>query len=298
MKLGTRGSRLALAQASQVIRALRQLNNDLDIETVIIQTTGDRGGDTALLGDGVFVKEIQRQLLEGQIDLAVHSLKDMPTDPVTGLIIAAVTEREDPRDAIVGTTLDSLRPGARVGTGSPRRSAQFLRLRPDVQVVAIRGNVPTRVEKALSGEVDAIVVALAGLNRLGIEADQVLEAEQMLPAPGQGAVAVEARDGEPELAALLSKIHHRPTRDAAAAERAVLRRLGGGCLLPVAALATVTSDRLRLEAAVTSQDGKRQIRHVAEVEHDKPLAASRKVANALVADGAMQILEELHGVAP
>lgn len=255
-----------------------------------IETTGDLPDHSPRLGDGIFVKEIQRALLAGEIDLAVHSLKDMPTEPVPGLIVAATPVRDDPREAVVGSTLSALRQGAKVGTSSPRRVAQLRRLRPDVEVAPLRGNVLTRIEKVRNGEYEAIMLAAAGLSRLNLSADELLDPGEVLPAPGQGALAVEVREDDMELASLVSQIHDVPTRNSVAAERRVLRDLGGGCLLPVAAWGRVEAGRLLLDAAVTSEDGKVQIREHVEGQENDCFGMAKKVARALIRRGARDIL--------
>jgi len=286
--VGTRGSRLALAQAEWVISALKQIAPGAPIETVVVQTTGDASPveGTGALGDGIFVKEIQAALLAGKVDLAVHSLKDMPTEPVPGLLIGAVPVREDPREAMVGGTLAGLAAGARVGTSSPRRSAQLRHARPDLQVVPMSGNVPTRIEKVRSGDYDAALLAAAGLNRLGLTADDLIDPAVLLPAPGQGALAAD----DEGLGALLAALHHPDTRAAVAAERWVLRQLGGGCLLPVAAYGQILGDRLVLTASVTSSDGKVQVVQAAEGGRDQTLPVAKIVVRGLLHQGAKDLL--------
>lgn len=258
LRLGTRASALATSQSEWVADRLREAGHA--VELVLVRTEGDvsRASLSEIGGTGVFASALRDALREGRIDLAVHSLKDIPTTPEPGLVIAAVPEREDPRDALVardGLTLAELPPGAVVGTGSPRRAAQLALARPDLIVRDIRGNVGTRIDLVRSGELDAVVLACAGLARLGRldEATERLGLSTMLPAPGQGALAVECRDGEDlltdlgadaaftgaDLARLLvSVLEHPPTRAAVTAERAVLARLEAGCTAPVGALAT------------------------------------------------------------
>ncbi|MBW3588196.1 MAG: hydroxymethylbilane synthase [Actinobacteria bacterium] len=289
IRVGTRGSKLAVAQTEWVISKLRVGAPGIDIELKTVQTTGDRRAEAPVLGDGVFVREIQHALLEGEVDMAVHSLKDMPTEPVAGLVIAAIPEREDARDALVGARLDDLAPGSRIGTGSPRRSAQLKRLRSDIEVVSARGNVPTRIEKVERGEYDAVMLAMAGLSRLGLTADEVFAIDDVLPAPGQGALAVETRDGDP-LSDLGRTLHREDVRACVVAERHLLRILGGGCLLPVAAYASVSGDRVILDAAVTSQDGKTQLRAHGESAIDSPLGAAKQASRQLLNEGARDLL--------
>jgi len=244
--VGTRGSRLALVQTDIALAALRAAHPDVMFETRTITTSGDKS--TASLseigGRGVFVIEIERALLAGEIDIAVHSLKDLPSEETPGLTIAATLRREDPRDALVsrsGATLAELPAGATVATGSPRRAVQVLDLRPDVRVSDIRGNVDTRVRKVEEGEYDAVVLAAAGLKRLGWleRAAQVFEPEEMLPAVGQGALAVQVRSDDAETLAQVARADDPVTRAAVTAERAFERRLGGGCHAAIGAYGTV-----------------------------------------------------------
>jgi len=263
-RIGTRGSRLALAQTDLAIAALRRARPELSYEVVVIRTRGDRDRRTPLSqmgGRGAFVAELEQALLRGEIDIAVHSLKDLPSRPAPGLTVAAVPVRDDPRDCLVsrdGRRLESLPAGARVGTGSPRRAAQLRALRPDLEVVEIRGNVDTRVRKALEGEMEAVVLALAGLSRLGMadRVAQVFAPEEMLPAPGQGAIALETREDDAAAVALCAAADHPGARACVAAERAFEARFGGGCNAVVAALAVAEDDGLWLRglAAAPSAD--------------------------------------------
>ncbi len=265
IRVGTRGSKLALAQTTLVIEALRAAHPDLDVELCIIQTEGDRRRRASLLaigGQGVFTRELEVALLDGEIDVAVHSLKDLPSTLPEGLVLAATPPRENPCDVLVtrdGTRLEALPNGAVVGTGSLRRRAQLLRLRPDLQMKDIRGNVDTRLAKLAAGEYDAIVLAAAGLSRLGalgrVKAE-VLATEAMLPAPSQGILGLECRADDTLTRETLASINHAPTFVAATAERAVLSHFGIGCRLPVAALAETEGDMLRLRARVLSADGR------------------------------------------
>jgi hydroxymethylbilane synthase len=291
-RVGTRGSRLALVQTGWLVDQLRRAAPGTEWELVEITTEGDRSA-SAIRGDGAFVKEIQRALAEGRIDLAVHSLKDLPTEPVGGLVVAAIPERADPRDALVGTRLGSLAPGARVGTGSPRRSAQVRRLRPDVEVVFLRGNVPTRVAKVRDGQLDAAILAAAGLARLGFEPDQVFEPGEILPAPGQGALAVEVRVTDEDVAGTVSAVDDPATRAAVVAERAVLRELGGGCMLPVATLGAVGGDgTLVVQASVTSADGTQQAGASGRGDPARALEIGAALGRRLVELGALDLLED------
>lgn len=277
VRIGTRASALALTQTGHVADDLRRLGG-LEIETVHVRTEGDRltGSLATLGGTGVFVTALRDALLDGRCDVAVHSLKDLPTAAAPGLTLAAVPPRQDPRDALCardGLSLAELPPGARVGTGSPRRAAQLLAVRPDLEVVDIRGNVDTRLGRVRGadhgpGDLDAVVLARAGLARLG-RLDAVTEAlpfDVMAPAPGQGALAVEIRDADAvgtPLAAALAALDDRRTRLAVLAERALLATLEAGCAAPVGAWAEVDEDGLgmRLEAVVARVDGTQVLRH-------------------------------------
>ena len=266
LRIGTRGSALAQWQAEMVRGRLGALN--VGAELVLIRTTGDREAKTPLAamgGKGVFVKELEDALLEGRIDLAVHSMKDVPTELPAGLAIAAICEREDVRDALIsrsGTGLMELPNGARVGTGSLRRQAQLLHCRPDLQMVEMRGNVDTRLAKVARGECDAIVLAKAGLDRLGMaeRITEVLSTDVSLPAAGQGAIGLETRQDDPTVRNCVSKLNHSETQLAVDAERAVLAGLEGGCLLPVGVWGRTQNREFILEACVLSSDGSEAMR--------------------------------------
>jgi hydroxymethylbilane synthase len=268
LAVGTRGSRLALFQTKLVLDLLRAQHPEMQIAVREIRTEGDKRPGEALArigGQGVFVKEIEAALLRREIDFAVHSLKDVPADIAAGCAIAAVPQRADPRDALVtrdGTKLADLRSGARIGTGSARRAVQLRALRPDIETADIRGNVDTRVRKVDGSEYDAAVLAVAGLERLGLldRATEVFDADVMLPAVGQGALAIEARADDIELLALLNAIDHRESRLACEAERAFLTRLGGGCRLPFGALAEIEGDALRIRGFISDAAGERSFR--------------------------------------
>ena len=289
LRLGTRRSPLALAQATWVAERLR--TRGVEVELVGITTSGDR--HTAVTGPaglkGMFVAEIVRALQAGEIDLAVHSAKDLPAEDEPALVLAAVPERESPLDVLV-TREGELRPGAVVGTSSLRRQAQILRHRPDVTLKDLRGNVDTRLRRLEEGEVDAVVLAAAGLVRLGVvpEHAEPMSPAEMLPAPGQGALAVQTRaDDGPTLAALAG-LEHEPTRRAVTAERAIVRRLGGGCALPLGAYAEASGGSVRLTAAVFTPDGAQEARASAEGVDPEEVAAA--VEADLRAAGAERIL--------
>jgi len=305
LRIGTRGSRLALWQTDRVAALLREAHPGLKTERVVIQTVGDRVLDTALsqIGDkGLFTRELEEALRTERIDLAVHSLKDLPTALPDDLTIGAVLEREDPRDALVsreGQTLAQLAPGTRVGTSSLRRRSQLLAARPELSIVDIRGNVPTRVDKVTRGEVEATVLARAGLVRLGLaeHVSEVLEPELMLPAVGQGALAVEARANDQKVLRLLAPLEDPMTRITTSAERGLLARLEGGCQVPVGALATLAEGRLlTLRGLVGAVDGGRVVRDVIEAEPGNVADAARigtALAERLLAAGAGEILDRI-----
>ncbi len=267
IKVGTRGSDLALRQTEEVLDALRPINPDLDFQVVTVRTQGDANPDKPLagMGLGIFVKEIERLLMGGDLDMAVHSLKDLPTLLPEGLHLGALLKRVDPRDALVNRwncRLADLPQGARIGTSSPRRRAQLQNLCPQVTVLPIRGNVDTRVRKAQGEEYDGAVLAAAGLIRLELteHVAEYLSAQRFVPPPGQGVLAVEVRADDYTMVDLLRPIDHTETRLAATAERAFLEKLGGGCQLPVGAYARAVEDILLLTVFLSSSDGKKAFR--------------------------------------
>ena len=264
--IGTRGSQLALWQAEYVKKQLNRQFPDIGVTLQIIQTTGDKIRESALggLGKGVFTKEIEIALLGGGIDLAVHSMKDLPTELPGGLCIAAIPTREDPRDVLVtqsGLGLNQLPKGAKIGTSSPRRKSQLLHLRPDLQVVNVRGNLDTRLRKLHETELDGVILAAAGIKRLigGEIITEYFENSRMVPAAGQGALGVEAREDDLEIKALLTAVNDNQSETEVFAERAVLRELGGGCQVPIGVHSELKRDKLYLMAAVCSPDGKHRI---------------------------------------
>lgn len=282
--IGSRGSQLALWQARHVAARLERAGIRSRIE--IIKTTGDHLQTASLMqagGKGLFTKEIEDALLERAIDLAVHSLKDLPTETPRGLRIAAIPEREDPRDAIAGIKLDQLPLGARVGTSSGRRVAQIRILRPDLDIQPIRGNVDTRLRKLNGGEYDAVVLAAAGLRRLGLEQEiaETFSPEQICPAAGQGALAIETRSGD-EAATLCQQagLEDAATRAAVQCERAALAALGGGCQLPVGVYAEWAGEKLAVRAVVASLDGQRHVRG----RLDGPMAEAERLGERIAAD--------------
>jgi hydroxymethylbilane synthase len=297
IRIGTRGSKLALWQANHVADGLRPLAAPRPVELVIIATAGDQVRDVPLAqigGEGVFTKEIQRALLDGSVDVAVHSLKDLPTVPVEGLLLAAVPERGPTGDVFVSEgqrRFDDLPPGAVLATSSVRRRAQALHRRPDLRVTDIRGNVETRLQKLHEGGLDGIILAEAGLQRLGLAAaiTEVLDPAWMLPAVGQGALGLECRADDEATLALVRRLNHVPTERAAVAERALLRALGGGCQVPLGAVSRIEGDVLSLRGSVVSPDGRRRVEAAASGSADDPEAVGRRVADLLLAREAGQL---------
>jgi hydroxymethylbilane synthase len=302
LRAGTRSSRLAVWQTELVATRLSHTSPGLSVEHVLITTLGDRISDVPLPrlgGKGVFTRELEDALRAGAIDFAVHSLKDLPTALPDDLAIGAILEREDPRDALVAAspvTIDTLPAGARVGTSSVRRRAQLLARRPDLDVRDLRGNVPTRVDKVLAGDLDAAILAVAGLTRLGLTAHiaEVLSTDVMLPAPGQAALAVEVRADDQRTCPLIALLDDGDTRLATTAERSLLAELEGGCQAPVGAVATFTSTGvMRLEGLVIGLDGHDGIRRAVEApvsDHAAASALGKAVAARLLAEGASAIL--------
>jgi hydroxymethylbilane synthase len=291
LRLGTRKSPMAMVQSRQVARLITERTGRA-VELTGITTFGDvsRADLAQIGGTGVFVSGLRTSLLHGDIDIAVHSLKDLPTAQPDGIVLAAVPGRDDPRDALAardGAKLADLPPGAKIGTGSPRRAAQLLLLRPDVRPVPIRGNAGTRLQRIETGEVDAVVLAYAGLARIGrLDAvTQVFDPDEMLPAPGQGALAVECRSGQPDLADLLACADDPATRAATTAERSLLAALEAGCSAPVGGYAAGT-DGLRLRAVVVAADGDTALRASASGPADEAERLGREVAAELLRRGA------------
>lgn len=298
VRIGTRGSPLALRQAREVAERLGRARPGIEVELVAIRTSGDRLAAAHLAtvgGKGLFVREIDEALLDGRVDLAVHSLKDLPAERPEGLALVAFPPREDPRDVLVaggGRTLAALPAGARLGTSSLRRQVQLRARRPDVEVVPIRGNVETRLRKHARGEVDALVLAAAGLRRLGLlgEGMVVLEPDDMLPAIGQGTLGVEARADDAGVGRLAAAVDDAETRLAAVAERAFLEGLGGTCTTPLAAYARRVAGGLCLEAFVATPDGRQWLRDAEIGDPGLPAALGRRLAERLLARGAAEIV--------
>jgi hydroxymethylbilane synthase len=294
--IASRGSQLALWQAHWVEGQLQALGHEVRIE--IIKTTGDKITDVPLAKvgtKGLFTKEIEEALLDGRADLAVHSLKDLPTELPEGLVLAAVPDREDPRDAIIGMRLDELPQGAKVGTSSLRRAAQLRRLRPDLVIESVRGNLDTRLRKLDEGQYDAILLAAAGLKRLGC-ADriaEVLDPARMCSAVGQGALAIETRAEGAGFDAVQA-LDDAATHAAVAAERGVLGSLGGGCQVPIGAHATIVEGRVRVQAIVASPDGSELIRGEAEGAATHAAETGRALGADLLERGARRILDTVY----
>ncbi|GIH64069.1 hydroxymethylbilane synthase [Microbispora siamensis] len=296
LRLGTRKSLMATSQSQIVADRLTALTGR-EVELVGVTTFGDvsRAHLTQLGGTGVFVNDLRGRLLAGEVDFAVHSLKDLPTKPDERIAMAAITRRDDPRDALVGPVkLRDLPAGARVGTGSPRRVAQLRLLRPDLDYVPIRGNADTRIGKVTSGELDAIVLAAAGLARIRRDGEiaQVFEVDEMLPAPGQGALAVECLADRDDLIELLRAVDDPPTRAAVDAERSVLAALEAGCAAPVGAFASGDGHILNLTATVVAVDGARSVRKSASGPSTTAVEMGRELAAAMIAEGADTLMGE------
>jgi hydroxymethylbilane synthase len=295
--VGTRGSRLAMIQAGMVIAELSRIHPDLEFKPLAIRTTGDRRRRASLEelgGTGIFVKELEEALLNKDIDMAVHSLKDMPTDTPDGLRIAAVPQRGDPRDVLVSARgkLSELPAGAVIGTSSPRRAVQLKAQRPDVEIRPLRGNVDTRLKKVSSGELDGAMMAAAAMVRMGLE-DRITEylpADGCIPAVGQGALAVEVRADDERVAGLVSSLEHTPSRAEVTAERSFLRALGGGCREPIAALGTVDNDTLYLDGMVANHDTGQILQ--AEVKGDSSDAegVGARLAQQMIELGAAELI--------
>lgn len=299
--IATRGSKLALWQAEHVAGLLRKAHPDLDVSLLPLSTKGDKILDVPLAkigGKGLFVKEIEEALLDGRAQLAVHSLKDMPAEQPGGLTIGVVPEREDPKDMLLSVAygaLTDLPSGARVGTSSLRRKAQLLALRPDLTIVDLRGNLDTRLRRLTEGAFDAIVVAAAGCNRLGIGAPKMspLAPPDFLPAAAQGALGLEYRTDDKRTAKFVAFLEHPATRDAVTAERAFLARLGGSCQVPVAVHAAVSEDCLCLDGLVAEVSGAAVYRDVILGKRTEAAELGRRLAETVLAKGASSVLESI-----
>jgi len=301
LRIGTRGSALALWQANHVRDQLKRLHG-VEAEIVRIRTSGDQMQTASFTpigaegsAKGIFIKEIEDALLSGAVDVAVHSMKDVPTETPAELVFSAITRREDPRDCLISRenrALKYLPSGARVGTSSIRRQAQLRHLRPDFQVLELRGNVDTRMRKLAEGEYDAIVLAMAGVNRLGAadKVSQLFKTDVMLPAVGQGALGIETRFDDTEASAWVAALDDPETRACITAERALLRELEGGCQVPLGALARIANGRMEMEAGVFSPDGDEAVRRIDSAGPADAEALGNRLARALIDAGADRIL--------
>lgn len=303
LKIGTRGSTLAVTQSELIKKRIESRLPDITVELVRIKTKGDKIIDSPLAkigGKGLFVKEIEDALLKKEVDLAVHSIKDVPAELPEGLCLPVFPEREDPRDAFISLSCPSLGllpAGARIGTGSLRRSSQIMNIRPDVQIVPLRGNVDTRLNKLESGEMDAVILAAAGLNRLGLSKriTELLPAGSLLPAIGQGALGLEIRKDDDRTLEMLSFMNHRPTELAVRAERSFLKRLEGGCQVPIAGFAILECASIILKGMVAELDGSLMIKDEVKGPEDRPDDLGIILAERLLSAGADRILAGVYG---
>lgn len=298
--VGSRSSKLAVIQTKSVVAHIKEANPDLEVSISKIVTKGDRNRRTQLdrmAGIGVFVKEIEEALLDGRIDIAVHSLKDVPTEIPQELCLLAVTERLDPRDVLVSRTgrLDEIPPGSKIGTGSLRRTVQLAQYRPDLETCGIRGNIDTRLRKVSSGEVDGVILAAAAILRLGWEdkISEYLPIESFLPAVGQGTLVIEARLDDWEMAELISPVNNLPTWQSITAERTFLSALGGGCRAPIAALGTVSNTTLKLQGMVADVSGQDVLYASQEGNAMAPEEIGAQLAQKMLNMGASEFISEV-----
>ena len=302
LRIGTRGSRLALYQANWVKERLMEAHPNLKVTLFKIKTTGDKIQDAPLAkigGKGLFVKEIEEALIQKRIDLAVHSIKDVPTEFPKGLHLSVITKREDPRDVFIsreGRTLKELPQRAKIGTSSLRRQAQLLHFRNDFELIPLRGNLDTRLRKLKTMNLDGIVLALAGIKRLGFEENitEIIPTEISLPAIGQGALGIETRMDDKEVEDLIRFLNDQDSSIAVSAERAFLKKLEGGCQVPIAAYASIVGSILRIDGLVGTIDGKRFIRDHVEGPVEEAESLGIKLAEILLDQGAKEILEEVY----
>jgi hydroxymethylbilane synthase len=299
IKIGTRGSKLALTQANFVADSLKKTDSGIIVEICVIKTSGDIMQDVSLTkigGKGVFVKEIEDALLSGNVDLAVHSMKDVPTEIPAGLAFAAIMKREDARDVLVSKNnkkIEFMPRGARIGTGSLRRASQLLAVLPDLAIVSLRGNLETRLKKIETENLQGIILAAAGMKRLGLveKISQYLPIETMLPAVGQGALGLQVREADQELGKIVAKLNHAPTAAEVTAERSFLRHLGGGCLLPIAAFGKLEGDKLTLEGLVAAPNGDSIIRDKVRGAITEAEELGKKLAEMIMEKGGKKLLE-------
>jgi hydroxymethylbilane synthase len=308
--IGTRGSKLALWQAEWVKSEIQHLHPEIEISLIKIKTTGDMILDVPLAkigGKGLFVKEIEEAILRHKVDMAVHSMKDVPTELPEGLHLAAICRREDPRDALITKVQSSefrvqsykdLPHGATVGTSSLRRLCQLMNIRPDLKIVQLRGNLDTRIRKLDEGQFDAIIVAVAGVKRLGLayRITEILEPEICLPAIGQGAIGIECRVNDKVINTILGALNHQETSISVRSERALLRRLGGGCQVPIAAYARIEDGRVIMDGLVGSITGERVIKGHAEGKLEDHESLGTNLAEDLLSRGAKEILAEVYRI--
>jgi hydroxymethylbilane synthase len=298
IKIGTRGSKLAMTQANYVAVHLKKIAPEISTEIYVIKTAGDIMQDVSLLkigGKGVFVKEIEDALLAGTIDLAVHSMKDVPTENPEGLKFPAILPREDARDILVSRgnkKIEFMPKGAKIGTGSMRRASQILAIMPDVMIVPLRGNLDTRLKKIETENLAGVILAAAGMKRMGLaeKITQYLPIETMLPAVGQGALGLEIRDNDETLKKILTKLNHEPTQREVAAERSYLRALGGGCRLPIAAFAKIDAGQLSLEGLVAAPQGSNIIRDKIKGNPAEAEELGKKLAEIILERGGKKFL--------
>jgi len=302
LRIGTRGSPLALYQANWVKEKLTQAYPHLKVNLIKIKTTGDKIKDAPLAkigGKGLFVKEIEETLIQRRIDLAVHSIKDVPTELPKGLHLSAITKREDPRDVLIskdGTLLKDLPQGAKIGTSSLRRKAQLLHFRGDFEMISLRGNLDTRLKKLKGLNLDGIILAYAGVKRLGLEEriTEIISTEISLPAIGQGALGIETRMDDEEVEERIRFLIDPPSAIAISAERAFLKKLGGGCQVPIAAFGQTLGSTLQIDGMVGTIDGKRLIRHHMEGPIEEAESLGIELAKVLLSKGAEEILKEIY----
>ena len=302
IRIASRGSKLALAQSEYVRDILSELSGDLEITIVKVSTRGDRDKSDflhKLESVGFFTSEVENAILDGRADMAVHSLKDLPTVYRAGLLVAAIPQRQSPADVLVAsaqvTSIEDLPAGATVGTSSLRRIAQLRHIRDDLECVPLRGNIETRVSKVASGKVDAIIVACAGLNRLGLadKISAILPPEEFLPAPGQGALAAQIREDDSELAELISQIDDRDSRITAEAEREVLKTMHGGCSIPLGAYARISGDTITIDAIISDIEGKNHIRQSKTAPLEQAKTCAGRLAQQLLDAGGKEILDKI-----
>jgi hydroxymethylbilane synthase len=302
LKIASRASKLALVQSNHICNLLQNLSGNIDISIVEISTKGDRDKSDFLYKTdsmGFFTSEVENALLDGRADLAVHSLKDLPTACTEGLIVAAIPKRESVADALIASSqaasIAALPTGATVGTSSLRRIAQLRKLRDDIQCVPLRGNVETRVSKVSSGQVDAAVIACAGLNRLGLEDEisAILSPQEFLPAPAQGALAVQIRTDDNELAELVSKLDDKNSRIAVEAERAILSSMHGGCSIPLGVYSQISGDNITIDAVISDVEGDKYIKRSKTANIDEAKSCAEELAQELLNAGGREILDQI-----